>query len=76
MKVIIAGTKTCRHCPILEKELKKLSVPYLVYRFEDHPEFFAKYKVKHSPLIIVDDEIVFNGMPSIQELEEFFSKKR
>ena len=30
MQAILAVTKTCSHCPILEKELKEMGVPYSV----------------------------------------------
>jgi hypothetical protein len=30
------------------------------------------YNIKHSPLIIVDDEVVFNGMPTMSGLEKYF----
>lgn len=75
MQVILAVTKTCEHCPLLEQELIKLGVPYSVRYYEDHPEMVGKYKIKQSPVIIVDDKVIFHGMPSISELEKFFSEK-
>lgn len=74
MQVILAVTKTCRHCPIIEQEFKKMGIPYCVRYYEDHPEMVQKYKIKQSPVIIVDDIVVFHGMPKITELHKFFSQ--
>ena len=75
MKVIIAATKACHHCPMIKRELKRLSIDSSVCYFEEHPELVERYNIKHSPLIIVDDEVVFNGMPTISALERYFNNK-
>ena len=72
MNVIIAATKACRHCPMIKEELTKLGLDCSVQYFEDHPELLKRFNIKHSPLIIVDDEVVFNGMPTMSELEKYF----
>ena len=68
MNVIIAPTKSCRHCPMIKKELRKLGVDSSVHYFEEHPELVERYNIKHSPLIIVDDVVIFNGMPNLFQL--------
>ena len=72
MNVIIAATKACRHCPMIKEELTKLGLDCSVQYFEDHPELLKRFNIKHSPLIIVDDEVVFNGMPTMSALEKYF----
>ena len=72
MNVIIAATKACRHCPMIKKELEKLGLDSSVQYLEDYPELVESYNIKHSPLIIVDDEVVFNGMPTMSGLEKYF----
>ncbi|MDW7772879.1 MAG: thioredoxin family protein [Desulfobulbaceae bacterium] len=76
MEVILAVTRSCHHCAILEKELKRLHVPYCVRYYEERPEIIEKYGLKRSPVVIVDDEVVFNGMPSISDLEKYFKEKQ
>jgi hypothetical protein len=44
--------------------------------FEEHPELVERYNIKHSPIIIVDDEVVFNGMPSVSTMKEYFFSRR
>jgi glutaredoxin len=75
MKVELAVTRTCMHCPILEKEFKRLGVPYSIRYIEDDVELQKKHNLRGSPNIIVDDELVFRGMPEISELKKFFREK-
>lgn len=63
MEIIIAATKTCKHRPLLEKELQDVGLEYSVKYFSEHPEIIKKYKLKTSPLLIVDGELVSVGMP-------------
>jgi hypothetical protein len=32
--------------------------------------------IDHSPLIIVDDEVIFNGMPTMSAMEKYFMRKK
>ena len=75
MKVELAVTRTCHHCPILEKELKNLGVAYSIRLVGDDAELQSKYNIKGSPNILVDGELVFRGMPSLSELREYFTSK-
>ncbi|MFO7962670.1 MAG: thioredoxin family protein [Desulfobacterales bacterium] len=72
MDVTIVATKTCRHCPILEKELKSMNIPYKIQYVEDHPETVKKFNVQHSPVVIVDDKVLFYGMPDLNEFRKIF----
>lgn len=75
MDVKIIATRTCSHCPNLERELKDLGIDYEVLRVEDHPELAEKYAIRHSPNLVVDDEVVFRRQPSGSELKEFFATR-
>lgn len=75
MNVELAVTRSCRHCSIIEAELKKLGVPYSIRYVEDDAEFQKKHTIKGSPNILVDGELVFRGMPAISDLREYFTKK-
>jgi hypothetical protein len=57
MEIIIAATKTCPHGLLLEKLPRKAWLPYKINYFEDHPEIYEKYQLKHSPLLIVDEKV-------------------
>jgi hypothetical protein len=42
---------------------------------EDDVELRKKHNIKGSPNILVDDELVFRGMPAISDLRAYFKKK-
>jgi glutaredoxin len=74
MNVMIIATKSCSHRPTIEHELQDLGVEYDVVYVEEDPEIVAKYAIRHSPNIVIDDEVVCRGVPSEQELKILFSK--
>ena len=74
MKILIAATKTCSHRPLLEKVLQEAWLPYKVNYFENHPEIFEKYELKHSPLLIVDGKVASVGMPEIAIVNDLKTK--
>ncbi len=75
MKIIIAATKTCKHRPILEKQLQDAGLPYEVMYFEDHPELMEAYHLKTSPLLIVDDKVVSVGLPGEKKIMELKTER-
>lgn len=75
MNVEIAVVRPCRHCQIIEAELKKLGIPYSIPYVEDDAELQKKYNIKGAPNILVDGELVFRGMPSISDLREYLKEK-
>jgi predicted thioredoxin/glutaredoxin len=75
MNIIIAATKTCNHRPLLEKELHDEGLEYSVKYFDEHPELIEKFKIKKSPLLIVDDNLVSVGMPELSIIEDLKQRK-
>jgi hypothetical protein len=75
MDVMIIATKACSHRQNLEKELESLHIPYRVYFVEDHADLVEKFSIRHSPNLIVDDEVVFRKQPTETELHDFFSTR-
>ena len=76
MDVMIIATKTCTHRKNLEKELECLRIAHRVYFVEDHPDFVEKFAIRHSPNLIVDDEVVFRKQPTEEELHAYFDAKK
>ena len=74
MKIIIAATKSCTHRPKLEEQLQDAGLKYELQYFEDHPELIEAYKLKTSPLLIVDDKVVSAGMPEHSQIIELRNK--
>ncbi|MEN8108627.1 MAG: thioredoxin family protein [Pseudomonadota bacterium] len=70
MNVMIIATKDCSHYTNLARELDGLGVEYRLVYAEDEPELVQKYGIRHSPNLIVDDEVKFRRQPTEQELRE------
>ncbi len=75
MNVKIIATKSCSHRPNLERELKDLGIAYELVFVEDQPDVAARYSIRHSPNLVVDEEVVFRGHPSTGELKRIFSSR-
>jgi len=76
MDIIVAATKSCNFRPILEQELKDEGLDYEVKFYEEHPEIFEKYKLKKSPLLICNGELVSVGMPTHEKILELCDKAK
>lgn len=74
MNVKIIATKSCSHCLSLQHELRDMNIPFEVLFVEEHPDVVVAYSIRHSPNVLVNDEIVFRGQPTALELRQFFSK--
>ena len=70
MNIRIIATKTCSHRPELEKQLQEAELQYKLLYLEDHPELIETYKLKTSPLLVVDHKIVSVGMPEQNQIIE------
>ena len=70
MNVMIIATKDCSHYANLAKELDDLGVEYQLVYVEDAPELAQKYAIRHSPNLVVDDEVKFRRQPTEHELRE------
>ncbi|HQS58803.1 MAG: thioredoxin family protein [Gallionellales bacterium 35-53-114] len=75
MDVMIIATKGCSHCLNFKKELECLQIQYRVCYAEDYPDLVQKHEIRHSPNLVVDDEVVFRRQPTEAELKDYFSKK-
>lgn len=72
MNVMIIATRDCNHYKNLAKELNDMGIDHHVVYVEDAPELVDKYAIRHSPNLVVDDEIKFRRQPTEQELRECF----
>lgn len=70
MNVMIIATRDCSHCRMLSRELDDLDVEYKLVYAEDEPELVKKYGIRHSPNLIVDDEVKFRRQPTEHELRD------
>ena len=75
MDVIIIATKACTHRHHLEKELEYLRITYRTCFVEEYEDLVQKFGIRHSPNLIVDDQIVFREQPTPVELHAYFDTK-
>ena len=75
MDVMILATKDCTHRKDLEKELESLRIPYRVCFVEDCADLVQKFGIRHSPNLVVDDEVVFRKQPTEEELQANFTAR-
>jgi hypothetical protein len=72
---MIIATKACTHRKNLEKELESLSITYRVCFVEECADLVKKFGIRHSPNLVVDDEVVFRKQPTEVELHAYFDTK-
>ena len=72
MDVLIIATKVCTHRRNLEQELDCMQIKYRVCFVEDCGDLVRKFAIRHSPNLVVDDEIVFRKQPTEVELHAYF----
>ena len=58
------------------RTLQEAGLQYEVMYFEDHPELIETYKIKTSPLLIVNDEVVSVGMPEHNIISKLENKNK
>ena len=75
MDVLIVATKSCTHRRDLEKELECLQIEYRVCFVEDCADLVRRFDIRHSPNLVVDDEVVFRKQPSEAELRAYFDSR-
>lgn len=68
--ITLFATRSCPHRPVMERWLKELGLEYRLAYVEDHEREADRYRVRQSPSLVVDDELVFRGLPSQGEFNE------
>ena len=51
---ILLTTRTC-HCSNIEQELRDLGLVYERCYAEEHPELVQRYKIRHCPVLIINE---------------------
>ena len=54
MDIKLLTTRTC-HCSNIEQELRDLHLAYERCYVEEHPELVERFKVRHCPVLIIDE---------------------
>jgi len=73
MDIKLVVTKTCSHSDNVKRELEDLGLNYELCYVEDNPGLVKEHKIRHSPNIMVDNEIVCRGQVSEGELRSLLN---
>lgn len=68
--IILFATRSCPHRPVMERWLRELGLEYRLAYVEDHEREADRYGIRQSPSLVVEDELVFRGLPSQGEFNE------
>lgn len=75
MNVFIIATKNCSHCSNLKHELADLGIDCDIKFAEENPDLVEKFSIRHSPNLVVNEEVVFRRQPTEAELKDLFENK-
>lgn len=68
MKIQVLTSEGCSGCDKIEKMLDDLDVKYELIDIATSPEILKRITVFIAPSVLIDDELVFSGVPSKKEL--------
>ena len=74
MNVLILATEDCTHCLNLKHELNDLGIRSEVIFAEDNPDLVKKHSIRHSPNLIVNEQVIFRYVPTQDELKNYFDE--
>lgn len=74
MKVEVLTTPGCSNCNVVEKMLDELNVKYNLIDVTEKPEYLEKYPVFTAPVIVIDNNLEFTGIPKKKDLLEKLKK--
>ncbi|MEJ2346014.1 MAG: thioredoxin family protein [Gammaproteobacteria bacterium] len=76
MTVKLIATRTCRHAPLLARELDDIGIEYQWVYIEDSPQVAVQHGVRHSPCLLVDDQLLCFDQPTEGELRRLLQARR
>ncbi|ABX13041.1 glutaredoxin [Nitrosopumilus maritimus SCM1] len=72
-KIEILTTPSCGNCKVVEAMLDEMNIKYTVIDVTEKPEYLEKYPIFTAPGVVIDDKLVFTGIPKKHELLEKLS---
>ncbi|RDJ31196.1 MAG: thioredoxin family protein [Crenarchaeota archaeon] len=74
LKIEVLTTPDCSSCSRLEEMLDKMGVSYDIIDVTQKPEYLEKYPIYTAPGLVVNDKLVYTGIPKKEELESLIKK--
>lgn len=73
MSIQLFCTRGCTHRPNLERELKHIGVAYELIFVEDQPDLAVRLRIRHSPTLVMDDQVLCIGQPTEGHLKQLLT---
>lgn len=69
LKIEVLTTPDCSSCSRLESMLDEIGVHYETIDVTQKPEYLERYPIFTAPGLVINDKLVFTGIPKKEELE-------
>ena len=73
MKIEILTTPGCSNCKVLEKMLDDMGISYDLIDVTIMPDYLEKYPIFMAPGLVIDEKLVFTGIPKLNDLKKMLS---
>lgn len=73
MKIEILTTPGCSNCKVLEKMLDDMGISYDLIDITIKPDYLEKYPIFMAPGLVIDEKLVFTGIPKLNDLKKMLS---
>ena len=73
MKIEILTTPGCSNCKVLEKMLDDMGISYDLIDVTIKPDYLEKYPIFMAPGLVIDEKLVFTGIPKLNDLKKMLS---
>ena len=73
MKIEVLTTPACSNCKVLEKMLDDLKMKYDLVDVTEKTVYLEKYPIFTAPGLVIDEKLVFTGIPKIEHLKKIIS---
>lgn len=73
MKIEILTTPGCSNCKVLEKMLDDMGISYDLIDITIKPDYLEKYPIFMAPGLVIDEKLVFTGIPKLNDLKKMIS---
>lgn len=73
MKVEILTTPGCSNCKVLEQMLDDMGISYDLIDVTIKSDYLEKYPIFMAPGLVIDEKLVFTGIPKISDLKKMLS---
>lgn len=76
MKIEVVTAPGCTRCHDLTRMLEDMSLPFDTIDATAHPEYLRKHMIMTAPALIIDDHLVYAGVPNYHRLRRLLTEQQ